>query len=572
MAQVNSSYTAFDDKLKQVGSDSGAFSEGMDKAQAATHGLGGASESTGLSVESLNQGLEVSKKALEMMRQAYEQTIGKAMEYDDVIEQQARLGGTSAEAASRFVSVLKNWQVSADDVQTATKTLTRQGMEPSIETLKRLSGEYLNITDKQEQNAFVLKNLGKAGLEWEQVLEQGPAALQAQADAVNQNLILSDAQLEKAEELRLAQKELNDTWQGLSITIGNDAIPAMTAWVTFTDRLINNTDGLRDHIFGLGVPFHTLFDFVKGYGDVANETAAKTANLSSATDKLGASAMSAADAEKAATDAAKEMSDANVAELSTIKSIQAADDTYTQKTNANADKRKEAVDALYDLRQQGYSEYSDQVKGELAKIADLNKADQDLAAQRELDSKKRILDMLQQKLAQDGLTDNEMKGLLKQGEAWGVYSAKTVEEANKAIDAADKLASEINAIPTPKAVDINVTTHYSSTGNPPPAYGTNTDARASGGPVEAGAVYTVGEQGPETFIPSTSGTILPNGVTRLGGGASSANEGAGGSAGIVVNLTYAPAVSMQSSDEIKKFVYAAIRQLQADGLVPTRSR
>jgi len=35
-------------------------------------------------------------------------------------------------------------------------------------------------------------------------------------------------------------------------------------------------------------------------------------------------------------------------------------------------------------------------------------------------------------------------------------------------------------------------------------------ARASGGPVEAGAAYLVGEQGPELFVPSTGGAIAPN--------------------------------------------------------------
>jgi hypothetical protein len=36
--------------------------------------------------------------------------------------------------------------------------------------------------------------------------------------------------------------------------------------------------------------------------------------------------------------------------------------------------------------------------------------------------------------------------------------------------------------------------------------------RAAGGPVSAGAPYIVGEVGPELFVPSTSGTIVPNGA------------------------------------------------------------
>jgi phage-related minor tail protein len=36
-------------------------------------------------------------------------------------------------------------------------------------------------------------------------------------------------------------------------------------------------------------------------------------------------------------------------------------------------------------------------------------------------------------------------------------------------------------------------------------------ARAAGGPVLDGAAYLVGEQGPELFVPNTSGSIVPNG-------------------------------------------------------------
>jgi hypothetical protein len=44
----------------------------------------------------------------------------------------------------------------------------------------------------------------------------------------------------------------------------------------------------------------------------------------------------------------------------------------------------------------------------------------------------------------------------------------------------------------------------------------NLGFRASGGPVSSGSPYVVGEQGPELFVPTSSGRIVPNG----GGGAS----------------------------------------------------
>ena len=46
--------------------------------------------------------------------------------------------------------------------------------------------------------------------------------------------------------------------------------------------------------------------------------------------------------------------------------------------------------------------------------------------------------------------------------------------------------------------------------------------RAAGGPVNAGKAYVVGERGPELFMPSSAGSIIPNGAT-MGGGAGAVN-------------------------------------------------
>ena len=48
------------------------------------------------------------------------------------------------------------------------------------------------------------------------------------------------------------------------------------------------------------------------------------------------------------------------------------------------------------------------------------------------------------------------------------------------------------------------------------AMGLNVPQRAMGGPVTAGRPYVVGEQGPELFVPSRTGGIVPNG--QMGGG------------------------------------------------------
>jgi len=48
--------------------------------------------------------------------------------------------------------------------------------------------------------------------------------------------------------------------------------------------------------------------------------------------------------------------------------------------------------------------------------------------------------------------------------------------------------------------------------------------RASGGPVSSDSLYMVGEQGPEMFVPSSAGTIIPNGtLSGMGGGGQTIN-------------------------------------------------
>ena len=58
--------------------------------------------------------------------------------------------------------------------------------------------------------------------------------------------------------------------------------------------------------------------------------------------------------------------------------------------------------------------------------------------------------------------------------------------------------------------------------------------RAEGGPVNAGGAYMVGEKGPELFVPSSSGSIVPNGAMGSSGGSTG---------GVTVNYNIAAGVS-----------------------------
>jgi phage-related minor tail protein len=104
-------------------------------------------------------------------------------------------------------------------------------------------------------------------------------------------------------------------------------------------------------------------------------------------------------------------------------------------------------------------------------------------------------------------------------------------------------AKELLGIPT----SITSTVTFRQVGAPPdltgrsPAQGRAFDvnARASGGPVRAGAPYLVGEEGPELVIPQTNGVVLPAGLTQslaqAPAAAQAQSQRGGGSLSITIN-------------------------------------
>jgi hypothetical protein len=68
--------------------------------------------------------------------------------------------------------------------------------------------------------------------------------------------------------------------------------------------------------------------------------------------------------------------------------------------------------------------------------------------------------------------------------------------------------------------------------------------RASGGSVTPGRAYMVGERGPEPFIPSVPGTILPNGT--------------GFGSGMNFQFVYAPIFSPGNQSEVENVIRPAV--------------
>jgi superoxide dismutase len=490
----------------------------------------------------------VGQMAAKMVIDGVKDAIKVTTEYAQEVRDLSLASGQSAEESSRMLQVLDDYQLTADDAKTATRALTKEGLAPTIDTIIDLSAEFQNLTSVEERNAFVQKNLGRAGQEWLNLLSQGPEKIKAMNAAVSENLILTEDNVRASEEYRLALDNWGDAIDGVKIKLGNQLLPVMTEAIKTVDDHTRALEIMEEQ--GMST-YHAVGSV--GYVAALNaaiaerEAAEATEQHSTAMKTAEQSATELAAAEKAAAEAVKTMDTENKLFLSTLGNVKVAQDTYYGGL-------REAKQALDDGKISA-EEHAAKV-GELA--ADYKSASADV-----------VLSIVEMKLAQDGWTDAELGAYLDIGMAQGKFTKDQVNMAKGAIQMADSIVagmevvegpmlhvgkraednaehfglmaesgatlgeslrkevgagaaaatSALNSIPTEINVDVWIKVHgggflsqFANTTTTNSAIEDMRDdsggGRQMGGEVFAGMPYNVGEGGMETFVPNSNGRIV----------------------------------------------------------------
>ena len=110
-------------------------------------------------------------------------------------------------------------------------------------------------------------------------------------------------------------------------------------------------------------------------------------------------------------------------------------------------------------------------------------------------------------------------------------------EVQKAIR--DKVIKKLDEIP--ERIVVTVVTEQEGGSEPTEPGGE--PGRQHGGPVTAGRPYTVGEAGPEVFIPDRPGLILPNWALNLPATAAGGGGGVALGPSTNINLTMNPVIN-----------------------------
>lgn len=203
--------------------------------------------------------LGLARQAAQAIGQVYQATVGQLMTYAGQVRDLSIVTGQNATETSRLIQVMDDFEITTGDLQMAARRLREQGLSPNIETLSGLSDQFRRIQDPAARASFLFDNFGRAGENFALAMDQGGDALRAMGEEVNASLLLTDQQIAQTEELRLATDELNDSWNGITTTIGMRAVPALAQMATALDDLLNKEANLSffsgeviNAIFGLG--------------------------------------------------------------------------------------------------------------------------------------------------------------------------------------------------------------------------------------------------------------------------------------------------------------------------------
>lgn len=514
----------------------------------------------------------------------FDATVTPTIELANNVRQMRDVTGQSAEEASRLIQVLDDYKVSVGDAEKATKKFSKDGVEFNIGTIAQLSDQYLALGSDVERTTFLYDKFGKSGENFVEVMKKGSKAILEANNSIDKNLVLTDKQLKQAREYEKNVDNMNDSILALKVSIGNKLLPVISDGILIYQRANEIVQEGNVTYGSAAVAAATLEIKLQREVEAQNEVYAARMNGI-------ASLYGTAEAAIEAGDSLEELSTKNsslvsgaialtkgnndyqesqqgiIEKINTLKSEAASFYPWeAQKIEENRKKIEELGDE-YVKNQEKFTSamqerfalmaiekiaMSDGIAGysesELAKAqAILQTADIATAAAFE---EQQAMEILTSAVADGKIGVEEYGSVLNSVMADGVISIAEVSSA-------------LAGIPTEKNVSINVSTNYDAydLSSLSSSESGQIRARAGGGTVAAGQTYRVSEMGvPEILTmgrsqylmmpPEQSGTVTP--ISSYGR--------SGNGAGVTINLSYSPALSIGSDSEIKSRLIPLIIQ------------
>lgn len=370
-----------------------------------------------------------------------------------------RIAGTTAEESSRWVEVLDDYNVSADQgaaiigkfakvIGTTPGVLKQYGVEIQKNkdgtvdlngTLMAAADVFANTTDETKKAALGTALFGKSWQDMVPILEQGSAGIKNALGSVSQGKVLNQGDLKTAEDFRLAIDSLKDTLESLSVTIGKNATPALKEFAQVAGQVGSIADNSLTRPLLKGVkafmdvlnPIHLASRAMEEWKKATTDVKDSKAIADFVTSDLAPGMKLAAAATKAADTATKDWS-------TSLHANMRAKQDVADVTQVLAEKEAKAKKATDDAEKAAQS-YAKQLDEARKKSEGLLKATDDLIHAHDIDLPKALDDVTESLLGYYKTVDESKEA--QKGLAEG--SAEYQLEAIKQRDAGRELETQM---------------------------------------------------------------------------------------------------------------------------------
>lgn len=368
-------------------------------------------------------------------QQVWAATGGEFNRYAEDVKNLSRNIGVTTEDASRLIQVADDVRISFASIGTATKTAQKQGIDVSIEGLKKLSAQYNKLPPGIQRSQFLLKTFGKSGLEMGKLMQVGAEGIDKMSNSVDANLILTQEAIKTSDDFKTSADGLGDAWQGFLMGPGQ----GVTKWLS---------DSAKGWTYQL-----TLLRLMKERGVSAFDNKAVQAlsveayQLVNAEFDLKSSMAEAGDAADEQTKALFDNKEAVSAAKDELKNYQDALEAVSQ-----ANKDMEGMSRQIAQDQKAYAKDHADAAATLSKAITEGDAEGIAKAQADIQaleatwhesSQNMIYDMVLVGLSAGGLLDSEQAALDEYAVQAGIKTQADIDEANRRREIAD---STINGI------------------------------------------------------------------------------------------------------------------------------
>jgi len=201
------------EEAEQISSD--AFGDIFDSAMDAFVGI--------------NQGVELAIKAFDLLKGAYEGTVGKVLEIAGEVEELVRVSGDAPENMSALRLETEKAGVPFDDLYKAMENLNKNGVPPTLENIGKIAEEYSKLEDPIERARYLTEQFGEYGDDIAPMLEDIAGGVTAVQDA---GLIFTEEEIQAAKDYEENVAGLKQSWEGFALSIGTSVIPALSGLLT----------------------------------------------------------------------------------------------------------------------------------------------------------------------------------------------------------------------------------------------------------------------------------------------------------------------------------------------------